>query len=212
MNSQSCIYVVDDDMAVLQSVKAVLSELNCEVFCYQSADQFLTEVTTERPGCLITDLQMPGMSGLDLHQRLVHAKSPLSVVVVTGVADVPTTVTVMRSGAVTLLEKPYEPAELLRAAKEALAMSQQRWQQEQSHRTVLQRLSQLTDEERQIMEAMLANKTNKAISQQLDISMRTVDRRRSAILEMMNVNSVPELAASLSRVLPESPTSDLNRE
>lgn len=212
MNSQSCIYVVDDDMAVLQSVKAVLSELNCVVFCYPSADQFLTEVTTERPGCLITDLQMPGMSGLDLHQRLIHAKSPLSVVVVTGVADVPTTVTVMRSGAVTLLEKPYEPAELLRATKEALAMSQKRWQQEQSNQTVLQRLNQLTDEERQIMDAMLANKTNKAISQQLDISMRTVDRRRSAILEMMNVNSVPELAASLSRVLPDPATSDLNHE
>ena len=212
MKSESCIYVVDDDMAVLQSVKAVLSELNCEVFCYQSADQFLTEATTERPGCLITDLQMPGMSGLELHQRLVHAKSPLSVVVVTGVADVPTTVTVMRSGAVTLLEKPYEPTELLRATKEALAMSQERWQKQLSDRTVLHRMSQLTDDERQIMDAMLASKTNKAISQQLDISMRTVDRRRSAILEIMDVKSVAGLAASLSRVLPEPTTSDLNHE
>ncbi|MCX7418298.1 MAG: response regulator [Planctomycetia bacterium] len=212
MKSESCIYVVDDDAAVLQSVKAVLSELNCEVFCYQSADQFLTEATTERPGCLITDLQMPGMSGLELHQRLVHAKSPLSVVVVTGVADVPTTVTVMRSGAVTLLEKPYEPTELLRATKEALAMSQQRWQKQLSDRTVLHRMSQLTDDERQIMDAMLASKTNKAISQQLDISMRTVDRRRSAILEIMDVKSVAGLAASLSRVLPEPTTSDLNHE
>ena len=212
MNAESCIYVVDDDMAVLQSVKAVLAELNSDVFCYQSADLFLTEVPIDKPGCLITDLQMPGISGMELHQRLVHAKSPLSVVVVTGVADVPTTVTVMRSGAVTLLEKPYEPTELLRATQEALARSQQRWQQEQSQRTVLQRLNQLTNEERQIMEAMLANKTNKAIAQQLEISMRTVDRRRNAILEMMVVKSVSELAASLSRVLPELTTSELTHE
>lgn len=211
MGFGSCIYVVDDDVAVLQSVKAVLAELNCEITCYQSAEQFLTNAAIDKPGCLITDLQMPGISGLELHQRLVQAQSALSVVVVTGVADVPTAVTVMRTGAVTLLEKPYESAELLQAVKDALAMSHQRWQQALTQRTVLQRLSQLSVEERQIMDAMLANKTNKSISQQLEISMRTVDRRRSTILEIMGVKSVAELAACLSRVLPEPTTTELNQ-
>ncbi len=205
MNATPCIYVVDDDQAVLLSVKAVVSELGFDVFCYPSADQFLAEAATERTGCLITDLQMPGISGLELQQILLQQQSPLAVVVVTGVADVPMAVSFMRSGAVTLLEKPYDPSDLMRATKEALASSQQRWQQDHNQRSILQCLNKLTDQERQIMEAMLASKTNKAISQQSQISMRTVDRRRSAILEIMGAKSVAELAASLSRFLPEAP-------
>lgn len=200
MNERLCIYVVDDDQAVLMSVKAVLAELNCDTHCYPSAEQFLTEAATDRPGCLVTDLQMPGINGLELQQHLVQSKSPLSIIVVTGVANVSTAVNLMKWGAVMLLEKPYEPADLLRAVREALETSHQRWQREQSQQSVQQCLSQLTDEERQIMEAMLANKTNKSIATQLNLSMRTMDRRRSAILETMRVKSVAELATILSRV------------
>lgn len=213
MNEPSRIYVVDDDKAVLMSVKALLAELDSDLHCYLSAEQFLSEADIDRPGCLVTDLQMPGITGMELQQQLVQAKSPLSIVVVTGVVDVPTTVTLMKTGAVMLLEKPYEPADLVRAVKEALTASHQRWQQDQHKQTILQRLSQLTDEERQIMESMLANKTNKSIAQQLHLSMRTMDRRRSAILETMQVKSVTELAALLSRASPANRvTSEKNQD
>lgn len=200
MDEVPCIHVVDDDQAVLLSVRAVLVELYYDTRCYSSAEQFLSEADVSRPGCLVTDLQMPGITGSELQQRLIHSRSPLAIVVVTGVADIPITVNLMRLGAVTLLEKPYEPAALLRAVREALAMSQQRWGQDQAQQGIAKRLSELTEEERLIMLAMLANKTNKAIAQQLNLSMRTMDRRRSAILETMRVKSVAELAALLSRL------------
>lgn len=203
MDEVPCIHVVDDDQAVLMSVRAVLADLRCGTRCYASAEQFLSEADISRPGCLVTDLQMPGITGSELQQRLIHSRSPLSIVVVTGVADIPITVNLMRLGAVTLLEKPYEPAALLGAVREALATSQQRWEQDQTQQGIAKRLSELTNEERQIMQAMLANKTNKAVAQQLNLSMRTMDRRRSAILETMRVNSVPELAALLSRLPPD---------
>lgn len=203
MDEVVCIHVVDDDQAVLMSVRAVLVDLKCDTRCYSSAEQFLSEADISRPGCLITDLQMPGITGLELQQRLIRSGSPLSIVVVTGVADISTAVNLMKLGAVTLLAKPYEPATLLGAAREALAMSQQRWEQDQTQQDIAKRLSELTVEERQIMQAMLANKTNKAIAQQLNLSMRTMDRRRSAILETMRVKSVAELAALLSRLPPD---------
>src|SRR5262245_45380092 len=113
MTETSHVYAVDDDEAVLASVKAVLSLYGHRVACYSSAEEFLEEASLEDPGCVVTDLQMPEVSGVELQRRLLAAHSPLAVVVVTGVADVPTAVTMMERGAVTLLEKPYDHAALL---------------------------------------------------------------------------------------------------
>jgi FixJ family two-component response regulator len=118
-------------------------------------------------------------------------------VVVTGVADVPTAVTMMENGAVTLLEKPYDHAELLHAVERGLAASRERWEQKHDAESVRERLSTLTDNERSVMECMLAGQPNKAIAHRLDLSMRTVDRRRQAVLEKMGARTVPELALLL---------------
>ncbi|MGD9634650.1 MAG: response regulator transcription factor [Pirellulales bacterium] len=191
------IYVVDDDQAVLMSVQAMLSQHGYHCQCYLTAGEFLRHAAADRPGCVITDLQMPEISGVELQQRLVADQSPLSVVVVTGVADVPTTVSLMERGAVTLLEKPYNHDDLVRAVERGLALSRERWLQRQNQSSVLERLASLSDDERRVMDCMLTGQPNKAVAHRLELSMRTVDRRRQAVLEKMGVRTAPELALLL---------------
>ncbi len=188
------IYVVDDDAAVLSSLQALFSAHNYQVQCFSSAEQFLREVATNRRGCVITDVAMPGMSGVDLVRRLHEAKSPLSIVVVTGVATVPMAVNLMAYGAITLLEKPYDSQQLLEAVDRGLTISGQQCEQTQREQDIQRRLNQLTDEERNVMDRLLADKPNKAISAELHLSLRTVDRRRQSVLEKLGVGSVPEMA------------------
>jgi FixJ family two-component response regulator len=200
MMDQPQVFAVDDDASVLASVRAVLAQARYDVICFASAEQFLAEAPLDVPGCLVTDLQMPGVGGVELQRRLLEAGSPLSLVIVTGVADVPTAVTLMERGAVTLLEKPYNHAALLKAVERALTDSVQRYRRRQAERAAAVRLAQLTRTERNVMEYVLSGAPNKAISEALDLSMRTVDRRRQTILHKMGVQSVPELAILLGGI------------
>ena len=146
MNEVNTVYVVDDDDAVLLSAKAVLGQHGYRVECFSSADQFLSQVSLDQPGCVVTDLQMPGMDGVELQQQLRERGSPFSAVIVTGVADVATAVKLMERGAVTLLEKPYDHLALLQAVEQGLAASLDRWQQQRyqdEHSHGLHRLSSL---------------------------------------------------------------------
>jgi FixJ family two-component response regulator len=197
MSESNSIYVVDDDEAVLMSVQAMLSQHGYHCQCYLTAGEFLRNAPADRPGCVITDLQMPEISGVELQQRLVADDSPLAVVVVTGVADVPTTVSLMERGAVTLLEKPYNHDDLVRAVERGLELSRERFLQKQNKKSVLERLSTLSDDERRVMDCMLTGQPNKAVAHRLELSMRTVDRRRQAVLEKMGVRTAPELALLL---------------
>ena len=131
--------------------------------------------------------------------RLNAAGSPISTIVVTGVADVPTAVALMENGAVTLLEKPYDQAILLKAVVRGLEASKKLWEKQQAKRSVGQRLQTLSEEEQQVLQFMLSGEPNKIISSKLDLSMRTVDRRRQTILKKMQVQSLPELAMLVGR-------------
>lgn len=197
MSESNAIYVVDDDEAVLMSVQAMLSQHGYVCQCYLTASEFLRNADADRPGCVITDLQMPEITGVELQQRLVAMDSPLAVVVVTGVADVPTTVSMMERGAVTLLEKPYNHDDLVRAVERGLSLSQERFLQKQNQKSVLERLATLSDDERRVMDCMLTGQPNKAVAHRLELSMRTVDRRRQSVLEKMGVRTAPELALLL---------------
>jgi FixJ family two-component response regulator len=199
MNQQGVVYVVDDDPGVLQSVEALLSQYDYDVRCFASAVAFLQGAALDSAGCLITDVQMPVMGGTELLNRLRNAKSPICAIVVTGVADVALAVALMESGAVTLLEKPYDQSALLRAVARALTASHAAWQKQIAERSVGERLQSLSDEEQKVLQCMLCGEPNKAISSKLDLSMRTVDRRRQTILKKMRVQSLPELAMLVGR-------------
>ncbi|MHC4877425.1 MAG: response regulator transcription factor [Planctomycetota bacterium] len=187
-------YIIDDDRAVLQSVSELLDAAGIPTLAFTSAEQFLHQLTPATAGCIITDLRMQGMSGADLLRVLSDAGCRLPVVVVSGHADVPVTVEVMENGAVTVLQKPYKAEELLDAVERALdsfRTDQQRFQQLEEIR---RRVDSLSSEEYGVMQLMIEGKPNKMIAGELDISIRTVDRRRSTVLEKMGVGSAPEVA------------------
>jgi two-component system, LuxR family, response regulator FixJ len=198
MSNVGSVFIVDDDESVLLSVKAVLSQFGYQPHCFTSADAFLAQATLDAPGCVITDLQMPGLNGLQLQERLAAANSMLSVIVLTGVADVPTAVKVMRNGAAMLLEKPYASRDLLVSVQQGIEASTKRWRSWQVEQDVRARLESLTEDEHAVMKLMLSGAPNKSIAATMDLGMRTVDRRRQAIFSKMGVNTVAELAMKLS--------------
>jgi two-component system response regulator FixJ len=197
MSENARVYAIDDDEAVLKSLESFLTHRGIPVETFASAASFLSQVSLAAPGCLILDIQMPGLNGLELQEQLTAANSPLSIVVVTGVADVPLAVKVMERGAFTLLEKPYDQNELVKAVRAALQLSTERWQKASAAQAVHERLATLNDEEAQVLSGMLSGDPNKTIASELHMSMRTVDRRRQTVLEKMGAKSVPELALML---------------
>ena len=198
MVSAGNLFVVDDDKSVLESVKAVLNTFGYEPLCFLSGDQFLSEATLDSSGCVITDLQMPGIDGVRLQQHLNEIQSPLSVIVLSGTADVPTVVNVMRKGAFTLLEKPHSSKELIASVQSALDASNQYFQKQLLIKRVKGLLATLTDEERTVLKQMLAGMPNKNMATVMDIGMRTVDRRRQAVFTKMEVSTIAELATLLN--------------
>jgi FixJ family two-component response regulator len=198
MVSLGNLFVVDDDKAVLDSVKAVLTTFGYDPQCYLSGDEFLREATLDASGCVITDLKMPGIDGVRLQQHLNEIQSPLSVIVLSGTADVPTVVNVMRKGAFTLLEKPHSINELVASVQSALEASNQYFQKQQLVKRVKGLLAKLSEEERTVLKQMLAGMPNKNMATVMDIGMRTVDRRRQAVFTKMEVSTIAELATLLN--------------
>jgi two-component system response regulator FixJ len=192
--------VVDDDENACTTTCKLLEaagDLDCRG--YTSPEGFLNEVGTLRPACVVMDVKMPRMDGVELQRRLHSAGLRMPVVIVTGYADVPTAVVLMKQGAETLIEKPYEPALLIARVRDAVAKYARLAPLDEMARRARRAIAQLTDEEREILQLMVTGVSNKAIVAKLSISPRTLDRRRSHILEKMGVESVPQLANLVGR-------------
>jgi two-component system, LuxR family, response regulator FixJ len=190
------VYTVGIDVAIL----SCLSRLGSPLHHYSSPVEFLAETNLNCPGCVVTELEMGEIGGLELQRRIRAAKSLLSFVMITETPDVPTTVAVMSSGAIALLARSSSGDDLLTAVRQGMAASRELWIKRQKEQSVETRLAQLTDEERAVMNAILADKPNKAIAQELQVSLRTVDRRRQAVMEKMQVASIRQLAAILGQL------------
>ncbi len=200
LHQELTIYVIDDDQVVLQALVSLLETAGYQTRGFTSAESFLAEPYMSGRGCVVTDLRLEGMSGQDLQKWLVTSGNPMPLIVVTGHATVDVAVEVMETGAVTLLQKPYQPELLIAAVKRAIARANQ-WSSSSSagsSSTELaefrRRMGELSQEERRVMLLMVGGLSNKAISAELACSMRTVDRRRSRVLEKLGVQTVPELA------------------
>lgn len=203
MAEDGFICLIDDDPNVANAVAALLRHAGFAVRIYHNAMAFLADWREDRTQCIITDLRMPTLSGLELQERLREAASLVPLVVLTGHADVRTAVRMMEGGAVSVLEKPYDPAEFLEVVARAVAQGGKVRNAQRATLTVLSRFQQLTDEERQVLELMVNGLPNKAIAVRLDISMRTVDRRRRTVMGKMGVESVSELATLVARLPAE---------
>ena len=200
MTQEATVYVVDDDPAARDSVSALVIAAGLRVQTFSSAETFLQNYHPEKPGCLVTDLRMLGMSGLELLETLQRDKSKLPVILISAYADVPVAVRAMQAGAVTLLEKPCRNDQLITAIHQALARDAQQRQSQVRQQEIKRRLAGLTQEEYEVMQRMVAGKLNKVIANELLISLRTVETRRHKVLEKMQADSLAELVRMVVEV------------
>jgi FixJ family two-component response regulator len=193
------IFVVDDDAAVRRAIAGAGKLLGRPVRSFASAAEFLAAYDTAQPGCLVLDLKMPGMTGVELQQRLADDGTPIPIVVVSGHADVRTAVEVMTLGAVTLLEKPFRLDELLTHLRRALELDAANRARAARHAEADARLAALTPKEREVLEAIAAGKTNREIAEQLGLSLRAVEDRRARLMRKVQARTVAELVQLLAR-------------
>lgn len=190
---KATVFVVDDEPKTRQRVAAVATAMNCRVETYGSAEEFLQRHNTSDPGCIVMDLQLPGMSGLELHERLQANHCPHPVIAFSACVSIPMTVKTMKNGAITVLEKPSADHDLEDAIREGLAVSQRRNQELRRREERRLRLARLSDSEREVMNLIMLGRANKLISHELRLSLRTVELRRHQIFSKTETSSVAEL-------------------
>jgi two-component system, LuxR family, response regulator FixJ len=193
MAADAIVHVIDDDEAVRQSIEFLLRTSGVTARTYDSAATFLDLLPTIESGCIITDVRMPGISGIDLLRRLSEMQIRIPVIVVTGHGDVPLAVEAMKSGAVDFLEKPFEDEHLLASVRSALNRSQENAARDAERVEVEARLATLTNRERDVLEGLVAGKPNKIIAFDLAISPRTVEIYRANVMTKMGAASLSEL-------------------
>ena len=189
--------IVDDDPAVRDALQWLLKSRGVQSQAWESADDFLSSASRELCGCLLLDVRMPGMSGIELFDRLRALNCRLPVIFLTGHGDVPMAVQALKDGAFDFIEKPYDDNALVDKVLAALEHDLKRCARENSVLLVRQNLAQLTQREQEVMQLILAGKLNKVIADHLGIAMRTVEVHRSHIFEKMQVRSAVELSQVL---------------
>lgn len=200
------VFVVDDDEALRDSLTWLLEANRYIVRCFSSADQFLASYMyspeRQQVGCLILDVRMPGMSGLELQERLLAENIKIPTIFITGHGDVPMAVNTMKKGAFDFIEKPFDEKELCALVERMLAKSQADLISDHQRRTTQHLIECLTTRERQVLERIAAGRLNKQIAGDLNISIKTVEAHRANIMEKMNVSTVADL---LRITLPNLP-------
>ena len=200
MNDSKKIFLVDDNSAVLASMEALLKFEGYAVECFSNGADFFRKTDLNQVGCVISDLLMPEMNGVQLQKRLRKYESSLALIIISGHADVSSTVQVMEKGAVTLIQKPLETSLLLTAIEKALLQSQEQHESLALYRDAVERLAGVDEEELQVMQCAIKGMPVKAISDALTMSNRTVDRRRLSALTKAKAASVTEFAMLLARL------------
>ena len=186
------VHIVDDDPAIRDSLRVLLEASGFVVRTYGSADAFLAAAFEIR-GCVLTDVRMPDIDGLELQKRLREVGSSLPVVVMTGQSDVPVAVRAMKAGAVDFLEKPFDHEMLLNAVRRALDESVRRHKTQAAAAAATERLAELTPREREVFDLLVTGLSTKAIANQLRASPRTIEVHRARVFEKLQAHSLPDL-------------------
>ncbi len=195
---QPTIFVVDDDPAVSRALQSVGQLLDLPVLSFPSPAAFLGSDAVTLPGCLVLDVRMPGMSGLELQQHLIDQEVPLPIIMISGHADVQIAVQAMQHGAVTLLEKPFSLDDITAHIRRGLRIDGQRREALAEQTQTRQQLAQLTRKEREVLELITRGRTNKEIAATLHLSVRAVEDRRSRMMKKLAVRNVIELHRFIS--------------
>ncbi|WP_226597171.1 response regulator FixJ [Marinobacter nauticus] len=190
---QQTVYVVEDDEAVRDSLELLLKSDSKPVKTYESANAFLKDYSDKMAGCIVLDIRMPGMDGMELQKKLNDKHSILPIIFVTGHGDVPMAVDAMKEGAVDFIQKPYREEALLEKIEAALEQDREQRKSLDEKQEIIRRVKSLTPREREIMDRMIAGQANKVIAIELEISQRTVEIHRSRVMHKMGTHSLAHL-------------------
>lgn len=205
MANDLTVFVVDDDEAVRDSLAAMLEAEEHNVQIFASAEAFLKAFDPLCRGCLLVDVRMPGMSGLELHEALVARGAKIPVIMITGQGDVPTAVRAMKAGVAEFIEKPVDPREMLRMVGQLLAAQQEAAEAKSAVAGIAGRIGRLTPRERDVLKHLVAGAPNKVIAHELGISPRTVEVHRARVMEKMQARHLSELIRmALAAGLPDA--------
>lgn len=193
MTTDADVFVVDDDADVRDSLCALLESAGLRAEAFASPKKFLASAAPTRSGCLIADIRMPEMDGLELQQQLSNRGAKLAVIIITGHGDVPLAVRAMKAGAIDFIEKPFDDEILLASVRRALAVGERAREEVALANTAKERIAALTPRERQVLELLVTGKQNKVIAHELEISPRTIEIHRAHLMDKMQVRSFSEL-------------------
>lgn len=200
MLSESTVFVVDDDASMRRSIDFLISSVGLRCASYASAQEFLDQAGRDAPGCVLTDVRMPGMSGLDLLDEMRARDLLFPVIMITGHADVPMTVRAFKSGAVDFIEKPFNDQNLIDRVQSAIEQDSMRRTALAQRATVRDRLKTLTAREAQVMDLVVSGRANKEAAAELSLSEKTIEVHRSRVMRKMQASN----AADLIRMVLES--------
>jgi two-component system response regulator FixJ len=195
MTAKPTVFLVDDDPAMLDALAMLIESARLGVQRYPSAQAFINSYSPERPGCLVLDVRMPDMNGLQLQEFLAARNIKIPIIFITGHGNIPMSVRAVKAGAVDFLEKPFTDQDLLNCISDALARDAAMRTDEHKKALIRQRVAQLTPREREVMLHVVAGKSNKEIAATLDLSHRTVEIHRSRVFSKMKAASLAELVA-----------------
>lgn len=190
---QQTVFVVEDDEAVRDSLELLLKSDGKPVKTYESANAFLKDYSDKMAGCIVLDIRMPGMDGMELQKKLNEKHSILPIIFVTGHGDVPMAVDAMKEGAVDFIQKPYREEALLDKIEAALKQDLEQRKSLDEKQEIIRRIKSLTPREHEIMDRMIAGQANKVIAIELEISQRTVEIHRSRVMHKMGTHSLAHL-------------------
>jgi len=198
------VHIVDDDDAVRDALLELLDSVGIKAIGFQSADEFLAGHKPSIAGCLVLDIRMPGMSGLDLQKKLHEMGSTLPIIFITGHADVPMAIEAMKYGAVEFIQKPFRDQELLDCINAAMNKAKESYTRNLEKRQIQERLDSLTEREKEALELISEGHPNKVIADKMSISQRTVENHRANLLEKLEARSTAALIKLL--LMANSPT------
>lgn len=187
------VFIVDDDINMLKALERLLIQHGLNISTFSSATELLKDIDQHSQGCLILDIAMPGVSGLELQKELKSRKINLPTIILTGQADVPKTIQAFKQGALDFIEKPFNSNILIKSVMKALNQFQQGLQKHHRHRDMSTLFENLTTREREVLNKITDGLSNKEIAKQLSISPRTIESHRKNIMEKMQANSIADL-------------------